>query len=324
MDHELHAIVNPVSGGGRVRKIWPALAERMRAAGLRLHQHETSCVGDATRIARKIVKEGVREIVVVGGDGTLNEVVNGIIEEDEVASADVVLSIIPCGTGRDFARTLGIHGPEHAVNVVATGEVSAVDIGSITFTQPDGVSTRYFVNVADVGLGAETAAWMNQSSKRLGGFLGYLVAATRTILVFAGRPARVTIDGVMVHDGPVGMIVLANGRYFAGGMQIAPTASITDGKFDIFVLDDVPKRTLLLSLLPKVYRGKHVGHPAVHFYQGADVEIESPESLPFEVDGEQPGSTNIRARVRCGSLKVRIPMTPGTREESKFDQRLTV
>ncbi len=262
--------------------------------------------------------------MVVGGDGTLNEVVNGILEEDDVATADVVLSLIPCGTGRDFARSLGIRGPEHAVDIIATGSVKAVDVGSITYTQANVQARRFFVNVADVGLGAETAAWMNRSSKRLGGFLGYLVAATRTILVFSGRPARVTVDGAVVHDGPVAMVVLANGRYFAGGMLIAPNASLCDGKFDIFVLDDVPKHTLLLSLLPSVYRGKHVGHPAVHYYQGASVEIHSPESLPFEVDGEQPGSTEIFATVRRGSLKVRVPAMATTTEESRFDQRLTV
>jgi diacylglycerol kinase (ATP) len=324
MDHEWHAIVNPVSGGGKTRKVWPQIAERMRQNGFRLHLHETSRVGDATDIARRIVAEGVREIVVVGGDGTLNEVVNGVLEEDQVACADVVLSLIPCGTGRDFARTIGIRDADHAVDVLAGGEVAAVDIGSIEYSRSGEKSRRFFVNVADVGLGAETAAWMNRSSKRLGGFLGYLMAATRTILVFSGRPARVTIDDVVVHDGPVGMVVMANGKYFAGGMLIAPNASICDGKFDVFVLDDVPKHTLLLSLLPSVYRGKHVGHRSVHHYQGATVQIQSPEELPFEVDGEQPGSTDIYATVRCASLKVRTPQLKAVSKESRFDQRLTV
>jgi len=107
-------------------------------------------------------------------------------------------------------------------------------------------------------------------------------------------------------------------------MRIAPSASVCDGMFDVFVLDDVPKYTLLLSLLPKVYRGKHVGHPAVHHYQGANVEIHSPDSLPFEVDGEQPGSTDIFATVRSGSLKVRAPLAANESEKSRFDQRLTV
>jgi diacylglycerol kinase (ATP) len=263
-------------------------------------------------------------VVVVGGDGTLNEVVNGIVADDNVSTADVVVSLIPCGTGKDFARSLGIRSPEHAVEVITSGTIKSVDIGSISFTQSGERARRFFVNVADVGLGAETAAWMNHSSKRLGGFLGYLVAATRTILVFAGRPARVTIDNVVVHDGPVGMIVLANGKYFAGGMLIAPTASLCDGKFDIFILDDVPKHTLLLSLLPRVYRGKHVGHAAVRHFQGAEVEIQSAEQLPFEVDGEQPGSTDIHAYVRQGALKMRSPITSAAFEESRFDQRLTV
>lgn len=306
-DQEWHAIVNPASGGGRTRKVWPPLAEKLRASGFRLHQHETAGVGDATEIARRLVREGARDIVVVGGDGTLNEVINGVVADDEVATADVVLSLIPCGTGKDFARSLGITSPEHALDVLANGVISALDIGSISYQCANSSERRYFVNVADVGLGAETAAWMNRSSKRLGGFLGYLVAATRTIIVFSGKPARVLVDDVTVHDGQVGMVVLANGRYFAGGMRIAPNASLTDGLINVLILDDVPKYTLLGSLLPKVYRGKHLEHPAVHQYQGSHIEISSPESMPFEVDGEQPGFTDIGVCMRPGALKMRTP-----------------
>jgi diacylglycerol kinase (ATP) len=308
MDHEWHAIINPAAGGGRTRKFWAPIAEQLREKGFRLHQHETSKIGDATGIAHRIISEGVRNIVVVGGDGTLNEIVNGIVEDDLVESADVVLSLIPCGTGRDFARSLGIRDLRHAVDLLTTGTVISVDVGAITFERSGERVRRLFVNVADVGLGAETAAWMNQSSKRLGGFLGYLTAATRTILVFSGKPACVLIDDVVVHDGPVGMVVLANGRYFAGGMLIAPSASLCDGLFDVLILDDVPKYTLLGSLLPKVYRGKHLGHPAVHHFQGSRIEISSSEPMPFEVDGEQPGVTNISVCMRSGSLKVRAPL----------------
>jgi YegS/Rv2252/BmrU family lipid kinase len=306
-DQEWHAIVNPASGGGRTRKVWPPLAEKLRASGVRLHQHETGGVGDATVIAQRLVREGAREIVVVGGDGTLNEVINGVVDDDEVATADVVLSLIPCGTGKDFARSLGITSPEHALDVLTNGVISALDLGSISYQRGHEPERRFFVNVADVGLGAETAAWMNRSSKRLGGFLGYLVAATRTIVVFSGKPARVLVDDVTVHDGPVGMVVLANGRFFAGGMRIAPNASLTDGLIDVLILDDVPKYTLLGSLLPKVYRGKHLEHSAVHNYQGSRIEISAPESMPFEVDGEQPGFTDIGVCMRPGALKVRTP-----------------
>jgi YegS/Rv2252/BmrU family lipid kinase len=306
-DQEWHAIVNPASGGGRTRKVWPPLAEKLRSSGVRLHQHETAGVGDATEIAQRLVSEGAQEIVVVGGDGTLNEVINGVVADDEVATADVVLSLIPCGTGKDFARTLGIRSPEHALEVLTNGVVRALDVGSISYQNGSAADRRLFINVADVGLGAETAAWMNRSSKRLGGFLGYLVAATRTIIVFSGKPARVLVDDQVVHDGPAGMVVLANGRFFAGGMRIAPNASLTDGLVDVLILDDVPKYTLLGSLLPRVYRGKHLEHPAVHQYRGGRIEISSPESMPFEVDGEQPGYTDIGVMMRQGALKMRTP-----------------
>lgn len=304
---EIDIIINPASGNGRAGRFWPTLKSQIEALGLSPRDHQTTGIGDATRITRDLLNAGAREIAVVGGDGTLNEVVNGFFENGIPVSPNATLSIIPCGTGRDFSRMLKIASPEQAIRLLPVSVVRPIDVGLIRY-HADGVAqSRCFINVADVGLGAETAAWINRSSKAAGGFLSYLAGVIRTILVFQGRPATVIVDDELIHDGPIGMVVLANACYLAGGMRIAPSASLTDGLLDVLILRDVPKRVLLTSLLPSVYLGRHIQHPAVLHLQGRKIEVRSPIPLPFEVDGEQPGTTDLQAIVLPGALRVRMP-----------------
>lgn len=307
MGRTLHAIFNPTAGNGRARKAWPAVARRLRDEQFEVQLHQTTGPGHATELARELSRQGVDEIVIVGGDGTLNEVINGLLDGGRTTSSQIVLSVIPCGTGRDFSRNLGIRSVDQAIELLSDGAVCAMDVGLIEFQNGEESHGRCFVNVADVGLGAETAAYLNRSTKVLGGFLSYLIGAARTIIVFQSRPARVIVDGVEVHNGRTGMVVLANGRFLGGGMLMAPMASVHDGRFEILILDHVPKRTLLGSLLPRVYRGKHIGHPAVKHLSGERVEVSALDRLPFEVDGEQPGTTDLRARVLPSAIRVRVP-----------------
>jgi len=305
MIQEVDAIINPASGNGRTQRVWPGVAGRLRARGITVREHLTSAPGDATRLARDLVLGGAREILVAGGDGTLNEVVNGLFDDGRALAPDVVVSVVPCGTGRDFSRSLGIRNTDHALSVLTDGKVYTVDVGRITYQEDGAARNRYFLNVADVGLGAETAALLNRSSKALGPFLAYFLGAARTILTFRGHVARVVVDGQTIFHGPIGMVVLANGRYHAGGMDMAPMASLTDGLFEVLVLREVPRRILLGSLLPRVYRGRHIGHAAVLHLTGREVMVEAEGTLLFECDGEQPGATDIRAVVLPRSLRVR-------------------
>ncbi len=304
---EIDIIINPASGHGRAGRAWPALKRQIEALGLFPREHLTAGIGDATRLTRERLCSGAREIAVVGGDGTLNEVVNGFFNDGIPVAPDATLSLIPCGTGRDFSRMLKIASPEQAIRLFPVSVVRPIDVGLIRYRAGGEDRTRCFINVADVGLGAETAAWINRSSKAAGGFLSYLAGVIRTILVFRGRPATVIVDDTLIHDGPIGMVVLANACYLAGGMRMAPSASLTDGLLDVLVLRDVPKRVLLTSLLPSVYRGTHIQHPAVLHLRGKKIDVRSPIPLPFEVDGEQPGTTDLQATVLPRTLRVRMP-----------------
>lgn len=304
----IHAIVNPVAGSGRPARAWPSIRQRLEQLGLRVDELHTAEPGAATHLARHLVQNGVRELLVVGGDGTLNEVVNGILDQDGHPLGPVTLTIVPCGTGRDFPRLFGIARPEQAIDLLRWGETCRVDIGSLHFRDPAGLPrTRFFVNMADIGLGAETAAWVSHSTKQLGGFLAYLVGATRTILRHRAAPLSITVDGRQVFEGPALMVAIANGRFHAGGMRIAPMASVTDGQLEVFVLRNVSRLELLGSLLPAVYRGAHVGHPAVEHWSGRTVRVEAAEPIRVEMDGEPVGTTDIEARVVPRALTLRVP-----------------
>lgn len=304
---QLHVIVNPMSGNGRTRDAWPTIERRVQRLGFETDFRMTRSSGDGIRLGREAIEAGVDEVAVVGGDGTLNEVVNGLFQGSHGAPPDVILSVIPAGTGRDFSRSMGLRSFDHALETLGAGEIVAIDVGRVDYTNDEGSQTRYFVNSGDVGLGAETAALLNRSSKLLGGTISYFLGAARTIFSFSSQPTTVTVDGEVVHDGPLAMVCFANGRYQAGGMLMAPNASLTDGAFDLLILDDVPKYTLLGSLLPSVYVGRHLNHPNVTHRLAKEIQVSSPGALLFEVDGEQPGTTDICVTLLPAALRIRMP-----------------
>jgi diacylglycerol kinase (ATP) len=304
----LHVIVNPMSGNGRTRRAWPVIDRRLKRLGFDVDFRMTEGMGDGIRLGREAIEAGVHEVAVVGGDGTVNEVVNGLFAATHGEPPDCILSVLPAGTGRDFSRSIGLKSFDHALETIGSGEIRKLDVGRIDYVGPKGRQSRYFVNAGDVGIGAETAALLNRSSKILGGKISYLLGAARTIFRFTGRPARILVDGELVHDGPLAMVCLANGRFHAGGMLMAPAASMCDGMFDVLVLKDTPKYALLGSVLPRVYFGRHIHHPAVSHRLGKVVKIEAEEPLLFEVDGEQPGTTDLTAELVAGALRVRVPI----------------
>lgn len=304
----VHAIVNPVAGSGRPARAWPAVRRRLESLGLRVEEVHTTEPGAGIALARQLVERGARELLVIGGDGTVNEVVNGCVDAQGQPIGPVTLTIVPCGTGRDFPRLFGIVRPEQAVDLLRYGQRCRVDIGAIRFRACDGSSRqRYFVNMADIGLGAETAAWVSQSTKQLGGFLAYLVGAMRTILRHRPAELAIEIEGTTVFRGPALMVALANGRFHAGGMRIAPMASVTDGKLEVFALRHVSRFALLGSLLPAVYRGTHLGHPAVEHWTARRVTVRSVEPVRIETDGEVVGTTDVEAWVAPKALSLRVP-----------------
>lgn len=302
----LEVILNPEAGSGSAGRNWPEYARALSEHGYDFCLHRTTGPGDATSFARALAERGAATIVCVGGDGTVNEVVNGLIVDDLPVSPELRLAIISSGTGKDLVRSLGTRDLGASLQALSLGDTRTIDVGRVQFLngKTGHLETRYFVNVADAGIGAAVAARISTTSKRFGGLVTYLRAAIRTILGYQPWEIAVDVDGEQVYQGSAGMVVFANGRYFAGGMLVAPDASLCDGMVDVFILEGVGKRVLLTSLLPRVYRGKHVGRPGVMHFTAGSVSVRARGGMLLEVDGEQVGQAPITVTTMPRVLRV--------------------
>jgi YegS/Rv2252/BmrU family lipid kinase len=259
--------------------------------------------GHLRELARQAVEGGATQLVAVGGDGTINEVVNGLAGADGVE-----LAVIPRGTGGDFVRTFGIPSKlEDAVRVALEGRVREIDLGRAVYQAWSGeVGESYFANIASAGMSGAVAKRTNEStSAPLGGKIAYLWSTVVVFLGWKNAEIRVTVDGEE-RSGPMFDVIVANCRYLGGGMKITPDAEPDDGLFDVLLIGDVSKLDLALTM-PKIYRGTHLPHPRAELLRGSSVAVESPEPLPVELDGEQPGTTPVQFDVVPKALRLRVP-----------------
>jgi diacylglycerol kinase (ATP) len=240
-------------------------------------------------------------VVAVGGDGTVNEVASGLV------GSVSELAVLPRGTGVDFVRTHGIPTKlDDAVRVALHGATREIDAGRVEFRAWSGEpGEAWFVNVAGVGMSGAVAKRTNESSKALGGKASYLWSTLAVFARWQNTDVLVKVDGD-ARSGRMHEVVVANGRYLAGGMEMCPEASPDDGLFDVLVIGDVTKADLVRTL-PKIYRGTHLPHPKAELLRGATVTVESDEALPIQLDGEQPGTTPVRFEVEPRALRLRVP-----------------
>jgi diacylglycerol kinase (ATP) len=296
-------LVNPASANGSTGRRWPELARRAAAAGLEGATLFSERQGHLAELAREAALDGAELLVVVGGDGSVNEVVNGLAglgRQPEVA-------VVPRGTGWDFSRTFGIPRKiDDAVQIALQGDVRTIDLGRASYRAWDGSdATAWFANVASAGMSGAIAKRANETTKALGGKASYLWA---TFAVFSGWEATeiaVAVDGER-RAGPMFDVVIANGRFFGGGLEICPEAEPDDGLFDVLTIGDVTKRDLVQTM-PKMYRGTHLPHPKAELLRGSSVTVTSETPLPIELDGEQPGTTPVTFEVTAGALRLRVP-----------------
>jgi diacylglycerol kinase (ATP) len=232
----------------------------------------------------------------------VNEVVNGA-----AGAEGVELAVIARGTGWDFVRTYGIpRDLEQAVEVALSGEIRTVDLGLVTFRTWAGDEARsHFANVASAGISGAIAQRANETTKALGGRISYYWSTLAVFARWQTGEMRITVDEETRAQRIIDVLV-ANGRYLAGGMMMLPEAEPDDGLFDVLVIGDVTKRDLLVTL-PKSYRGKHLPHPRLEVLRGRVVTVDADEPLPIELDGEQPGTTPARFEVVPGALRLRVP-----------------
>jgi len=290
-------IVNPAAGGGRTERRWPALRDELHRLGLAFDWAPTYAREAATSLARSAASAGVGLIVAVGGDGTLNEVVNGAVTPGVPM---VSIGAILTGRGRDAVRNLQLaDDPRVAARRVVEGVDATVDL--VRAEWPGG-RHRWVVGAAGAGFDAAVAA---RAAARGGhGTLPYVRAVLRTISAHAPVDAQVDADGAPAWSGRLTAAVVANGAYYGGGMKIAPSADPGDGRLDLVVLGNLG-RLELLRWLPTVYRGAHLRHPEVIARAARRVTIRAATPLPMHVDGEAVAATPVTLSIAPGALRLR-------------------
>ena len=305
MSRKTMVIVNPASGNGKTRISWPDIKQNLEAAGLVFDDVFTTCRFEATHFASQALRDGYDTIISVGGDGTLNEVVNGFFADDKMINPAARLGIIPGGTGGDFIRTLNY--PEdykEACQVLGRGQSRKIDVGQLHFIDNDGKPTqRYFVNIAGFGMDGAVVERVNRTSKFFGGFLSFLYGTVMALIQFDSFQLSLEVDGKLVYEGPATMTAVANGQYFGGSMQIAPRAVLDDGVFEIVLIEGL-KKGKLLRCLPTIYKGAHGQFPEVRFMQGTTVRAVSPDRVLLDIDGEQPGVLDAEFSILPGVLNI--------------------
>jgi YegS/Rv2252/BmrU family lipid kinase len=296
-------IVNSRAGRGKIKSSIPTMVEHLDRRGLEYEIKETTHRGHATEIARTALQEGIRFLVAVGGDGTIHEVVNGMIAEDRPVAEDAVLGVVAGGTGCDFIKTFGIPPmAAHAVAHLDGANAFPIDIGKITYQQDGDEVIRYFANIAEVGLGAEVVARAAGLPRWLGPtvyFFAFWLALGRH------RSSAVRVDLVdRTYEGPMNNLVVANGQFFGGGMKIAPKAAPTDGLLDIQI--EHARKRESIAIMPKVYKGQHVPHPDIEESKRVRLSIDSDRPLLIEADGEVLGTTPARFDLLRDAIRLKV------------------
>ena len=285
-------IVNPQAGNGRTEKIWPNIESALEKSIGSFEVLQTTCRGDATDLSRRILAVDTVRIVAVGGDGHLNEVLNGFIENDLPVNPEARLSFVMTGTGCDFQRSLGISGKwQNAAAKLKDAKVRKIDVGKVTYTAADKTQKiRYFDNIASFGLSGAVDHCLEHSRLRdyLGGSPLFLWATIKTVFTHPNQGIRFRID-----DGPEEEIcsrlgLLANGRYFGGAMHAAPEAELDDGLLDLLMPKEISVAKFLWHL-PKIYKGTHLKIPEIFFQKVRKFTAESSEQVILDIDGESPG-----------------------------------
>jgi len=304
-------IVNPASAAGRTGRHFDRIARAVTAALGDFQAVFTRHPGEAKGLAREAARGGSRLVVAVGGDGTASEVVDGLVEDGRLVEPEVLFGCIPRGTGGDLRRSLGWPDSlEDAARTLAVGVTVSCDLGRVEFLGHDGeTKRRHFVNVSSFGISGNVVRELSRGGKWMGGKLSYMVASAKSLLHYRDQPVRWRVDGGPWNEERLTAFCVCNGRYFGGGMVVAPDARMDDGWFDITIWkglgfrDFVAKRSML-------YDGTHVSLPNTRRARARVVEAEPLEGAEvlLDVDGEQPGKLPARWTIAPGALRLRVPL----------------
>jgi diacylglycerol kinase (ATP) len=291
-------IVNKISGNGRALRVWNQIEKRLQEKNVNYCVRFTQKPKHATSIVQELIsKEKVNVIVAVGGDGTIHEVINGLIGNN------IPLGIIPAGSGNDFSRGLGISlNPDKALDRILNDEPQMIDIGLIDST--------YFGTVTGIGFDGKVAHVVNNSIQKKifnivrMGHLSYIISAIKVLFQYSPTDLSIVIDNKLYNFQKVWLIAVANLPFYGGGMIICPKAKSNDGLFDICIVQGMTKFEFL-RIFPLVFKGMHISSPSVKIMKGKEIDIYSPTPLMIHGDGEMMGQTPVRIRIEPCALHVK-------------------
>ncbi len=289
-------IVNLIAGGGRCKRVFPRVKAELDHRGLDYDLHFTNEPLEAVDVAQMVAEAGFTHVVAMGGDGTVNEVANGLVK----VGSPLPLAVIPAGSGNDFVRMMGIPAdPIRAIDLLESGEPRAVDLGHV-------VGDRYFVNGLGIGIDAQVARDVLKM-ERFRGATAYLYGAVKEVLHFKAFPVTLS-GGDWEETRPLISLAIANGKFAGGGFKLAPRASVDDGLIDIAAIGDFPVPERLIRLL-QARKGTHLKLSKVHYRQERWLSVASQAKLIAHIDGEIYQLPDERFRVEAAAQALRV-ITP--------------
>jgi diacylglycerol kinase (ATP) len=302
-------IVNPKAGCCSVHRDWPRISKKLQKAGLSFDYEFTERTGQAIEIASRAVNSGYSYLIAVGGDGTVNEVANGILRSNN--SLNVILGILSAGTTNALSSSLNVANNEKAINAYSFqyGQRTAlIDVGVVQCWNRGKLIERFFLNEASTGFSAEIVHSWESLSIRFGKSINI---ALRTVLGYTSlanhknKNVRLQIRNE-VESIPICTVMVSNGRYCANNMLIAPHASFNDGLLNAIIIGNISKFKLL-RIVPTVYKGNHVNYPEIREITTEFIKIESDEHLLVEADGDIIGECPASFWVKPSALTVVVP-----------------
>ena len=293
--HKWFIIVNPTSGNGTSKKLWPQISERLKKEGIEFEHHFTEFHKHSVYLVQIAVSLRIKTIVVIGGDGTFHNVVNGVMKQDVVASHQITLGIIPVGTGNDWVKTYSIpKNTDQAIDVMLKGKVKQQDIGKITLSNLNRTEV-YFNNLAGVGFDGHVANTVNRFKKF--GAAAYLIGAVVGLFSFKNFSVEVSTHSKTIRTKSL-MLLVGLCQYSGGGMQLTEAPNPKDGLFDISLAKDLSKWQIVKNL-GNLFNGKILKHKSVETFKSSNIDVRDINNAqPFiQADGELIGKGGFNVEI---------------------------
>ncbi len=308
MFNKIFVIANITAGYYTAHRKLTHIQNSLRAVGIEPIMKLTRYRLHAKELAQEAIKNSVDLIISIGGDGTINEIINGILECRAESNALPALGIISMGTGADLCRTLNIpFNYRKAIEIIRNGKTLLIDVGMVKFRYQNHQWQRYFMNVFDIGLGGNVVRIANHIPKRFGGFLTFLISSFAGLMVSKPLDLEIYADDRLITQGLISIIGATNGKYFGGGMKIAPMAKMDDGYLEVLYVKNTNIFKFIYKVLLPVYEARHLLYQNLFHFPTKNLRILSKEIFLADIDGEEEKAEEVEISIIPRAIPVIVP-----------------